>query len=400
MYFESKEPVLKVLDPLLQLSQIIESEFDLTTLPEQAFKVLNQLEYKVEFDQFEQAVAEWLLNLPELPKQVNLYNVFGEPSISLFNNDKFSVDLYFWRTNDTLIHSHGFRGAFKVLFGRSLHEEFNVELTDNLGRQNIKPNPALFLETDNKTTLNSKSTSYAESDVVSSKVQLTKSEILKQGDTRTILPGMELVHRVLHLDDPTVTLCIRSVNDQQLSQWHHLSSGISYKQRNIDELTIKRILYFQFLHESNPATAKDYLDHMLGLISVATQLALYEGLFQDEFGLDPDITYFMIDHMRTRFEDLKWFGQYESHYKKMTQALFEVQASEGSLKLLAHGINNGYSAQNIQDLLKYVTKENLSSLCQKLLSDDPIFNEEHYELQQTQIINFAKTVTDNKNNIS
>jgi AraC-like DNA-binding protein len=207
---------------------------------------------------------------------------------------------------------------------------------------------------------------------------------------------MNLVHRVLHLDNPTVTLCIRTVNDTELSQWHHLSSGISYQQKNIDELTIKRILYFQFLYESNPMTAKDYLDHMLGLISVASQLALYESLFQDEFGLEPEITYFMIDHMRMRFQDLKWFDQYETHYKKMNQQLFEVQASRGELKLLAHGINQNYSLNEINDLLKVITKESTSILCQKLLEDDPIFNDEHYEKQQQTIRDFSKSIPKTK----
>jgi hypothetical protein len=376
------------LSALLALSEKIEQGFNLESFLLEAHKALEELKFELSFETFEEVVAQWLLELPVLPKQVNLYNVFGEPSISLFNNDKFSVDLYFWRTNDTIIHSHAFRGAFKVLYGQSLHEEFKVETTDNLGRQtaakSIKSAKVL------------NSSPQAESDVVSSDIKLSKFEILKKGDTRTILPGMDLVHRVLHLDNPTITLCIRTVNDKSLSQWHHLSSGISYQQRNIDELTIKRILYFQFLFESNPVSAKNYLDHMLGLVSVATQLALYEGLYNDEYGLDPETTYFVIDHMRTRFQDLKWFGQYESHYKKMTQALFEVQASEASLKLLAHGINSGYSVEDLRKLLKAITKEDLSSLCQKLLSEDSIFNEEHYELQQETIANFAKTIPESK----
>ncbi len=376
------------LGPLLTLSQKIEASFNLETFPDDAFKALEQLNLELSFQDFESAIGQWLLDLPELPNQVNLYNAFGEPSISLFNNDKFSVDVYFWRTNDTVIHSHGFRGAFKVLFGQSLHEEFNVETTNNLTRQS-----ALNL-------ISVQAAHPADSDVLSSKIMKSKIEILKTGDTRTILPGMDLVHRVLHLDNPTVTLCIRTVNDKALSQWHHLSSGISYQQRNLEELTIKQILYVQFLFESNPANAKNYLNEMLGLISVATQLAVYEGLFHDEFGLDPETTYFMIDHMRTRFEDLKWFGQYESHYKKMTQSLFEVHASTGSLKLLAHGINSGYSVEEIKQLLKSITKEDLSSLCQKLLSEDPIFNEEHYDLQQETIINFAKGVADPKSKSS
>lgn len=378
------------LGPLLALKDKFVSEFNLATFPADAMESLDQLKFNLSFQDFEQAVADWLLSLEKLPPQVNMYNVFGEPSISLFNNDKFAVDIYFWRTNDTLIHSHGFRGAFKVLYGQSLHEEFKVEVTDDLGRKSSLPSASSSSEA---------SPNELKFDVVSSKVIKTKSEILKPGDTRVILPGMDLVHRVLHLENPTVTLCVRTVNDKELAQWHHLSSGISYQQKNIDELTIKRILYFQYLFESEPMKAKDYLDHMLGLISVASQLSLYESLFQDEFGLDSETTYFMIDHMRLRFQDLKWFGQYESHYKKMNQHLFETQASSGALKLLAHGINSSYSINDINELLRQVTKEDISSLCKKLLSDDSIFNEEHYEHQQETIATFAKFVESQKSKV-
>lgn len=387
------------LQSLLELSDKIEPEFDLESFPLLARRILEDLNFEMSFEEFEQAVADWLLELDALPPQVNLYNVFGEPSISLFNNGKFSVDVYFWRKNDTLIHSHGFRGAFKVLYGNSLHEEFKIETTDDLGRKSLAGSKIV-------------------SDVLSSKVNRFNYEILKKGNTRTIKPAMGLVHRILHLNDPTVTLCIRTVNDKELSQWHHLSSGISYRQSDVDELTIKRILYFQFLFESNPEFAKNYLSHMLSLISVASQLALYEGLYNDEFGLAPETTYFMVDQMRLKFQDLKWFMQYEDHYRKANMDLFETEASSGPLKLLAHTINNDYTPSEVADLVwelgeKFNLSEDmksgymienlfevkggsrykdLKSLAQLLFNDDSVFSEEHYDYQQNRIIEFGKEI--------
>lgn len=391
----------KPMDLLLALSQKIEQNFDLNDFPKMAFETLDKFEFNFGIEVLEQALSQWLLGLEKLPPQVNLYNVFGEPSVSIFNNEKFSVDLYFWRTNDTLIHSHGFRGAFKVLYGNSLHEEFSVKTEDDL----IRKSP---LGKD------------LGSDVLSSKVSRTKFEILKTGDTRTIFPAMGLVHRVLHLDNPTVTLCIRTVNDRELSQWHHLSSGISYRQCNIDELTIKRILYFQFLFESNIENAKDYLNHMLGLVSVGHQLALFEGLYNDEFGLSPEASHFIIENMRTRFEDMQWFSKYEGHYQKINANLFEAQASTGPLKLLAHGINSGYSPDDVIGLLhtldesgavfknlkeshvldsvfedkKLSVYQDLKTFAELLLDEENIFNEEHYEQQQIMIMQFIKKIED------
>lgn len=394
---------LKPIEQLIGLSEDLKDKFDLKTFPKLATEALKTLSFNYSFDEFEHSMTEWLLQLPKLPDQVNLYNIFGEPSVSVFNNGKFSIDIYFWRKNDTLIHSHGFRGAFKVLYGNSLHEEFSVETTDDLTRKSTS-GPKIV------------------PDVLSSSVKKNKYEILKKGDSRTINPGMDLVHRVLHLDNPTVTLCIRSVNENKLSQWHHLSSGISYRQCNIDELTIKRILYFQFLFQSNPESSKSYLNHMLGLISIASQLALYEGLFSDEFGLEPEVTYFMIDQMRARFEDLKWFTQYEEHYKKMNMSLFETEASSGPMKLLAHAINEDYSPEDVVQMLQdlgekmnpsqdleqghileslFVDKNisvyrDLKDVAQLLFNEEQIFNEEHYEYQQNRIVEFAKKIVNNE----
>ncbi len=396
---------LKPLNQLLALGEEIEKVYELAGFPSIAESALLHLEMNFRFEDFEQAMSEWLLRKSVLPQQVNLYNVFGEPSVSVFNNGKFAVDIYFWRKNDTLIHSHGFRGAFKVLYGKSLHEEFVVQTTDDLARKHT-------------------SGEKIKSDVLSSTVVRKKTEILKKGDSRKIQPAMDLVHRVLHLDDPTVTLCIRTVNDKELSQWHHLSSGISYRQCNIDELTIKRILYFQFLFESDSKFATHYLNHLLGLISTASQLALYEGLYNDEFGLQPETTFYIVEQMRFRFMDLKWFTKYEDHYQKVNKSLFEHEASSGPLKLLAHVINEDYRPDEVVNLIKDLEEKiifpsyknieeghileslftkksgsiykDLKALAQLLFNEEAIFSDEHYEHQQQIIINFAKKIVDSE----
>ena len=66
-------------------------------------------------EELEKDLAVWLAN-SKLPKQLNIYNNFGQPPVTIFNNSKFVIDLYFWTDIDTSIHSHSFSGAFKVLY--------------------------------------------------------------------------------------------------------------------------------------------------------------------------------------------------------------------------------------------------------------------------------------------
>lgn len=348
-----------MISEIIQLGKSLEPHWDRDSFPEVALETLSGFEATTSLEEFEQQTAQWLLGLNELPDQLNLYNTFGEPPVTFFNNGKFAVDLYFWRKNDTLIHSHAFRGAFKVLFGKSLHEEFEVEVKEQL-----------------------------ESDIVSSQLTTSKTKIMNAGDTQIIKPGMQLVHRVLHLDNPTLTLCLRTVEDVELNQWHHLSSGLSYIKHNLSQLTIKQVLYFQYLYLSDPKSAEDYLKQTLDRLPLSAQLSLYESIFLNQLGLEHEVSCLILDTVRVRCEGQKWFQQYEDHYSELATHLFEHHASSGDLKLLAHAINCNYSESDVMGLLGLKSTQELMSLSEKLLNEESIFDSEHYETQTTRIKNF------------
>lgn len=342
---------------LQKLAESLEKNWNLEKFPEQATKLLENYNTELTLKEFEAEIEEWLLSLKKLPTQVNLYNVFGEPALTLFNNGKFAVDIYFWRKNDTLIHSHGFRGAFKVLFGKSLHEEFIVK---DLKKE--------------------------EEDIYSSNVERRSIEILNTGKVKTIFPGNELVHRILHLDNPTVSLCVRTVDDLELSQWHHLSTGVSYRQRNTEHETVKHMLFLQYRFQEDTQLGLKYLNRVLDDMTVSDQLNLYEGLFKDEFGLGEEVSLFIIENMRERFLVFEWFSSYESHYEAVGEHLLEYQASKGELKLLAHGINCGYSVSDVQNVLG--EDADINELCDELLLENAVFLEDIREGQQSVIQRF------------
>lgn len=345
---------------LINLAESLETKWSLEDFPQQAFKALTDFQITCGLSQFESELDRWLLSLEKLPKQVNLYNAFGEPSISLFNNDKFVVDIYFWRKCDTLIHSHAFRGAFKVLYGQSIHEEFQVQFEDEKPNNNIKV----------------------------SRVSRKSAKAMKAGDTHKILPGMQLVHRVLHLENPTVSLCVRTVNDKDLDQWHHLSSGLSFKQKNITELIIKQLLYFQHRLKSDAKDAMVFLGHMLHSIDTATQLSLYEALFKDEFGLSYETSEVLLDELRQGFLNHDWFALYEDHYLKSEALLNETMASRPALKFLAHAINEQYKPNEVAKIIKSFEVKDLGQLRDELKIEESIFSEDCKDEQLLKINNF------------
>src|SRR5690606_4266801 len=121
-------------------------------------------------------------------------------------------DLYFWIDFDTSIHSHGFRGAFKVLHGESLQETFHTPMKERFS------DDLLYVDM---------------SDV--------NVEKLPEGSVRTIAPGGDLTHRVIHLSNPTVSLCVRTVNEPILKQWTYFQNGLAIQRQALSPDLIKKL---------------------------------------------------------------------------------------------------------------------------------------------------------------
>ena len=342
---------------------MLEVNWNRESFPEDSLSALNNFNSSLGLEEFEAQISKWMLEVNKLPEQLNMYNTFGEPPVTLFNNGKFAVDIYFWRKNDTIIHSHAFRGAFKVLYGQSLHEEFQVKITDEI-----------------------------EKDIVCSEIVNSKTTIMNASDNQIIKPGMELVHRVLHLDNPTITLCLRTVEDTELSQWHHLTSGLSFTKYNLDPLTIKRVLYFQYLYNSNPVNANEFLNNTLKQMDASAKLSLYESLFTNEFGLDYEVSNIIIESMHAHCENTKWFKLHDAHYSSLQNHLIEYKAPTAELKLLAHSINSNYTPQKVEQLLSSVSKTSLKDLLNQLLKEEAIFDEQYFEQQMKQINKFSQII--------
>lgn len=127
-------------------------------------------------------VIKDLMEASEYPYQVHPMSAFGEPPITLHfaKDETFYLDLYIWMTASTSIHQHSFEGAFSVLQGTSLESDYEFKADHALGTSLMG--------------------------------RLEKKAIRKivPGEIRTIHPREKMVHRVLHLSKPTVSLVLRS----------------------------------------------------------------------------------------------------------------------------------------------------------------------------------------------
>ncbi|WP_412473306.1 hypothetical protein [Halobacteriovorax sp. YZS-1-1] len=244
------------------------------------YEYLKNKSIKVDIHELEDFIAKWSLETKVLPEQVNVYNGFGQPPITLFNNGHFVVDLYFWQTLDTSIHSHSFSGAFQVLYGESRHEVFKVTKDEE------------FFD-----------------DIFLSNLECIVDETLVTNDIREIKRGLEFSHRVLHEHNPTVTLCIRTVNDKS-PQWHHFDNGLSIQKRSPEASDIKRLSIFDYLITRNPKQGRDYLDRLMNEFSPSLIMNLYEELSYDQMGLQESSVEIFFEAVVDRFGDTKWFKRY------------------------------------------------------------------------------------------
>ncbi len=349
-----------MLQNLIETCKKLEPNWQRESFPELARKTLENFSVESLLGEFESQVARWIEN-NKLPPQLNLYNNFGEPSLTVFNNGKFAADIYFWRKNDTLIHSHGFRGAFKIVHGVSLHEEFEVET--------IKA----FSE-----------------DVLKTKLSQKKIHVMKTGDVQKIKPDMELTHRVVHLENPTVSLCLRTVEDTALNQWHHLPAGLSFQKKHTSEKTIKQILYFQYLLGSDSKYAHEFYLKLLCELDISSKIALYESLCFDQLGLEPETSEVAGELLQDLLRKTEWFEFYEKHYENLQENLQEHQIQNPALKIVAHAINSGHSKDQTQRLLSQFSDQGLQNLCEQLKKTTSVFTEGFEDLQIKRIDAFKK----------
>lgn len=126
-------------------------------------------------------VLEWVMATPEITPQAEPNSNFGDPPITVYSGARFHIDVYFWFTGTTAIHQHGFSGAFQVLAGSSIHSWYEFFPDDYVN---------VFMEF--------------------GRMELKLCEILEVGAVQEINAGRGYIHSLFHLDDPSVTIVVRT----------------------------------------------------------------------------------------------------------------------------------------------------------------------------------------------
>ncbi|HZE98592.1 MAG TPA: hypothetical protein VE981_16290 [Planctomycetota bacterium] len=316
--------------------------------PDIATRLLTEFEYGLRKEQLDEWLVRWFRK-GEIPEQVSLHNTFGQPPITLFNNGEVVVDLYLWLTCDTAIHSHGFRGAFRVLHGKSLHEAFRVKVARRIAPGVMDCDPGI-----------------------------PELALLGPGDVRTILPGEKLTHRVIHLENPTVTLCVKTINEPGLYQWEYHPDGLAVQRRHLDPGLIKGLYYFQSLLGQNPDLATAFLEKRIRALSVVSRMNLYEEISGGAYDFSDETIDECLAQIRAQHGDEPWFRRYESaipfHLKDLAVECCESPPE----RLVAHLINRAYDRTTSARLLSGLTGREFSEgevreLSASLMDYEPIF---------------------------
>jgi len=201
----------------------------------------------------------WLLrDAIDLPKQVDLEGVFGQPPLVMFATSRFIIQVLYWLEATTSIHQHAFCGAFQVLGGSSLHSEFTYQLEERI-------NSALSLGT----------------------LSHQSSELLSVGSTRTILPNHDFIHSLYHLDQPSVTVVVRTIHDDGSEpQYDYNRAGLAWDPSFKDPLTQRQVQALLTLGKLKHDEATQLISGVLARSDLASAYALLIALLQNELSSD------------------------------------------------------------------------------------------------------------------
>jgi hypothetical protein len=144
-------------------------------------------------------LARWALTSADFPRQQDPQARFGDPPLTLWEGRRFYVSVIVWRSSTMSIHQHGFTGAFQVLAGSSIHARYGFEPRAQVSE-----------------------------DLVLGRLVCHDMERLALGALRSIAEGAGGIHSLFHLEHPSVSLVVRTHNDQRFPiQYQYDPPGVA-----------------------------------------------------------------------------------------------------------------------------------------------------------------------------
>lgn len=238
-------------------------------------------------------VLEWAMATAELPPQADPNSNFGDPAITVYSGTRFHIDVYYWFTGTTAIHQHAFSGAFQVLAGSSIHSWYEFRPDDYVN---------VFMEF--------------------GRMELKVCELLEVGAIQEINAGRGYIHSLFHLDDPSVTIVVRTRNSPMfLPQYSyhrpHLALDPFFAQ---DSLT-KKVQSLVAMLKSKRPNADEKIGELLAESDIQQTYHLLQNL-RSMLRSDKVKQMFNVENFDARFEAL--FAVSKARHGERADRLLEV----------------------------------------------------------------------------
>jgi hypothetical protein len=195
--------------------------FDEASLPELAVRALRGAELHRKLSG--EDVLGWAATAV-LPPQFDPGSSFGQPPITVFQGERFHVDVLCWLSSTTSIHQHRFSGAFAVLGGGSVCCDYRFEPEDR-----IEPR------------------------LVFGRLDFQRASVLGPGSVQPIVAGDRSIHALFHLEHPSFTIVVRTPGlSVETPQYEYLRNGIAFDPFH-HPITLQRpIEALNVLHDTAP----------------------------------------------------------------------------------------------------------------------------------------------------
>lgn len=207
------ESFRRVGDEILRRFRAI--DYDESALPDIVPPVLEEARLHEEIGL--ENLADAVLDAPRLPPGGVSKN-FSDAGICVYHDAHFVMEVLTWLDAATMAHAHEFCGAFQVLVGGSLHTRFKFDVERRVSEK------LLF-----------------------GRLDCVQVEHLTRGAISPIHAGSRFIHRLFHLERPSITLVVRAFVQGAVPQYAYLEPGIAYdpfgRPRELDQrLKLLRVL--------------------------------------------------------------------------------------------------------------------------------------------------------------
>ena len=278
-------------------------------------------------------VAKFGLFTNPLPFQTDIESVFGQPPLTVHWQPEFRIEVLFWTSKVIGIHQHAFSGAFHLLTGSSLHTVWDFKCEERVSSQ-----------------------------LLLGALDLKKAELLGVGDTTAIIAGNRFIHATFHLDQPTITVVIRTNSEKNhLPQYSYLEPFIAYDPVHGNAGVRRRLQLLEMLNSTR--RDKELLEAIKCLLDDVNHY--YAFLYLQE-------AYKLIGDETNRNLLLSWAGNKHGRLAEIFRLVLDTQEQSDNIRRLGEEIGQG-ELQFFTGLLRNIPKsgEIVKIIRERFPQEDP-----------------------------